>query len=258
MATAAAEPRSHRRLRHRRDLLGRRALRAVDRAGGSERRGRGRSSPAPRFGLLPGAVGGALVRARRARAGHVLPRRLRRAVLAADRDRRDRGRPLDRRGLRRHRRLLRRLGRLGDHATDRHHALDPRPAPRNRDRRRPRPGHLADHDRRRRHPDSDLRPAPTRLHPGDARSRLRACSALRRRAGPRAPRRAHHAELGLSGDRPGHACAGNGDHRRRRARLPRPRPAGSRHAGVGDDADEHDALPPDGAPPRTHPGLWRS
>ena len=32
---------------------------------------------------------------------------------------------LDRRGLRRHRRLLRRLGRLGDHATDRHHALDP-------------------------------------------------------------------------------------------------------------------------------------
>ena len=52
---------------------------------------------------------------------------------------------------------------------------------------------------------------------------------------------AHPPERDLAGDRAGDARDGDGDHRRRRPRLPRPRAAGSGDAGVGDDADRHDA-----------------
>ena len=40
------------------------------------------------------------------------------------------------------------------------------------------------------------------------------------------PRLAHPPELDLAADRRGHARDGDRDHRRRRSRLPRPRPAG--------------------------------
>ena len=54
-------------------------------------------------------------------------------------------------------------------------------------------------------------------------------------------------------DRAGHARDGDGDHRRRRPRLPRARPAGPVDAGVGDDAHRRERLPPDRAVARDHP-----
>ena len=59
---------------------------------------------------------------------------------------------------------------------------------------------------------------------------------VRRRQAAGDPHLAHPAELDLAGDRAGNARARDGDHRRRRPRLPRARPAGSGDAGVGDDA----------------------
>ena len=88
-------------------------------------------------------------------------------------------------------------------------------------------------------------------HAGDG---LRARGARGRRQEAGDPRRAHPPELGLARDRPGDARARDGDHRRRRPRLPRPRPAGPVDARVGDDAHRHDALPPDRAVPRADPG----
>ena len=55
-------------------------------------------------------------------------------------------------------------------------------------------------------------------------------------------------------DRRGDARARDRDHRRRRPRLPRSRPAGSGDAGVGNDADGGRPLPPERAAARGHPG----
>ena len=89
------------------------------------------------------------------------------------------------------------------------------------------PGALPDHDRRRRDEHSDLRALASRLDPRAARERLRARSAVGRRAATHDPRVAHPPERDVAGDRAGDACARDGDHRRRRPRLPRARAAGS-------------------------------
>ena len=250
MAPPPAQPRRDRRLRDRRGLSRHGPLRAVGGAGGSA----GRRSESPGWSLLPRAVGRASVRPRPAGPRRVLARRLRRALLAADRARRHGRRPQFRRLLRRPGRLLRRLGRLGDHARRRHHALDSGAPPRDRAGRDPRAGALADHGRRRGDADPDLRPAPSRLDPGGARSRLCARRALGRREGTVDPLGSHPPERDVARDRPGDSGPGDRDHRRGRPRLPRSRPAGSVHAGVGDDADRHDALPAVRAAPRAHPG----
>ena len=165
-------------------LLPRRPLRAAARARGSTRR----RSLAPRRQLLPRAVARPLVRNRPARARRALADPLRRPVLAPDRRRLGRRRPLDRDGLRLDRRLRRRGRRQRDHAPDGHHARDPRPAARDRDRRDARPRDLPDHGRGRRDADPDLRPADARLDPRPARQRLRARGALDRRAETLDPR----------------------------------------------------------------------
>ena len=62
-----------------------------------------------------------------------------------------------------------------------------------------------------------------------------AARSLGRRAAPDAAP-AHAAQLADAADRRGDPRPGDGDHRRRRPRLPRPRPARPADAGVGDDA----------------------
>ena len=110
-----------------------------------------------------------------------------------------------------------------------------------------------DHDRHRRRPGADLRPAAARLDARPARSRLRA--RRRRRSGcADGPDRdgPHAAQLARPGDRPGDAGAGHGDHRGGRAVLPRP---GRRRPGrrrVGPDAGRK---PRTGFEPRRS---WRS
>ena len=150
------------------------------------------------------------------------------------------------------------MRRLRDHAADGHHALDPRTPARDRHRGGARPGlcqiMVA----------VGVTQIPifarllARLDPRAEGERLRAGGALGRRATPDDPRLAHPPERDLAGDRPGNAGARDRDHRRRRARLPRPRPAGSVDAGVGDDADRHDTVPPDGAVPRARSPASRS
>ena len=70
---------------------------------------------------------------------------------------------------------------------------------------------------------ADLRAAAARLDPRAARERLRACRAFCRGARPHDPRLAHPPERDLARDRAGDARARDGDHRRRRPGLPRPR-----------------------------------
>ena len=190
-------------------------------------------------GMLPGAVGRALVRRRHAGPRRVLAHPLRRALLAARRRRVGRGRPLGRDRARRDRRLPRRLGR---------HALIMRLM----DMMLAIPGLLlAIGDRRRARPGPRGRswsrsastkiPIFARLLRGSVlaqkRERLRARGAVGRRAPARDPRRPHPPELDLAGDRAGNARARDCDHRRRRPRLPRPRRPGSGAPGVGRDAD---------------------
>ena len=115
--------------------------------------------------------------------------------------------------------------------------VDPRAAHGDRDRGPARPGAVLDHDRDRGGEHPDLRAAAARLRARAEGKRLRARRAGRRRAAAEDPLLAHPPERHLAGDRRGDARARDRDHRRRRARVPRARPAGSVDAGVGDDAD---------------------
>ena len=83
----------------------------------------------------------------------------------------------------------------------------------------------------------DLRPPLARIGPCPEGDRFRARRPCGRSPETDDPRRPHPPELDLAVDRPGHPRAGDRDHRRRRARLPRARPSGSVDARVGHDAD---------------------
>ena len=145
---------------------------------------------------------------------------------------------------RRDRRLLRRVGRQRDHAPDGHHARDPGPAARDRDRRDARPGHLPDHDRGRGR-------ATSRSSRGCCAARCsrsaRTTSCSRRARSASRAGRSSSSHILPNAISPvivaGDAGARDGDHRRRRPRLPRARPAGPVDARVGHDAHRREALP---------------
>ena len=143
---------------------------------------------------------------------------------------------------RRARRRPRRQGRHGPDARRRRHARDPGHPARDRHRGLARPGPAADHASRSPSPTS---PIFARILRGSL-----LVAARSRTTSPRPARSARRRGACSSGtccpnsltaaDRRGHAGAGDGDHRRRRPRLPGPRPARPAHAGVGDDADRLD------------------